>query len=154
VDQLVQIGVVDEFLVAGLWDSDGYPFAREDFLIEAALHRETSAEEPYALQLALGRRPARGLDDADERDGRGAPDLVEHDVRGVGGKQPVRRAGPREAADFLEHVRCQTRQVVRADELQGSYQIDAVDDDGRITPVRPALPIGRDEKPVIIDRGF
>src|SRR6266852_3926934 len=154
VDQLVQIGVVYEFLVAGLGNRDGYPFAREDFLIEAALHREAGAEKTDALQLTLRCRPARGLDDADERDGRGALDLVEHDVRRVGGQQPVRRAGPREAADFLEQVRGQASKVARADELQDFCQVDAVDDDRGITPVWLALSIGRDEKPVVIDRGF
>src|SRR5207253_5180075 len=130
------------------------PSACRNSLVADALHGEAPSEQSQPFALSGDRFPAGGLDDADERDGRGALDLVEHDVRRVGGQQPVRRAGPREAADFLEHVRGQTRQVVRADELQGLCEIDAVDDDGRITPVRPALPIGRDEEPVIIDRGF
>src|SRR6267378_2971192 len=63
-------------------------------------------------------------------------------------------SSPCVAPDFVEHVRGQARQVVRADELQGFCQVDAVDDDGRITPVRPALPVSGNEEPVIIDRGF
>src|SRR5690348_9364078 len=61
VDELVQVGFVDELLVARAGDRDLDPFAREYLLVEPALHREARSEESHAPELAAEGRAASGL---------------------------------------------------------------------------------------------
>src|SRR6266700_2384296 len=61
-------------------------------------------------------------------------------------------ARPREAADFLDHVRGESRKVARAYHPQRAGEVDAVDHKRWIVAIRFALAVDRDEQPVVVDR--
>jgi hypothetical protein len=55
------------------------------------------------------------LDDADQREWRKAPNLVEDDVRRVSGQQPEVGPRPRELSQFADQLLCDLSQFARRD---------------------------------------
>src|SRR5207249_9761229 len=97
---------------------------------------------------------ARAFDNADQRNQRLRRNLIEDNMRRVCRDQAEVCTGPCEFADFLNQVIGHAGEVIRGHEIESLLQINAINDEFRITPVAGALAIKRDDSLIIIDRAF
>src|SRR6266566_4571978 len=81
-------------------------------------------------------------------------DLIENNMRRVCRDQAEVCTGLREFADLLEQVIGHASEVIRSHEIEPLLQINAIDDELRITTVALPLAIEHDDRPVIFDRAF
>ena len=92
------------------------------------------------------------LDDAEERHGGARSQLVEHDVRGVGGHRREVHARPGQSLQRFEQV-LDERLAIGGDQAQRSGGVETVDDERGRT--RGIVPLPRLENAaVVVDRGF
>ena len=98
--------------------------------------------------------PFRGadLDDAEDRNRRSRGQLVEHDVRRIGGDRDEVHTSRRQPAERRQQVLDQPRSVL-VDEVQSAPDIETIDHDGGSTR-RVRLRAGVQNTPVVVDCGL
>jgi len=79
-------------------------------------------------------------------------ELIEDNMRRVCRDQAEVCTSPCESADFLKQVVGHPVEVIRGREIESLLQIDAINDEFRITTVALSFAIERDDVPVIFDR--
>jgi hypothetical protein len=84
------------------------------------------AEQRDPGETALLHRRARRLHDADERNRRGALQVVEDQMRRVGCQQPDRRTRARDSGDFTDRYSARAT-ISGGNQIEHAAQVDAVD---------------------------
>src|SRR5206468_8416635 len=141
-------------LILRAWHEKLDSFSRENLRIEGSLHGVARSEQGEPFQLLRFDRRTCCFHDTDQRNRRLRRDLVEHNLGRVCRDEAKGCTSPRELADFLKQIISHARKVVCLHEIQSLFQTNTVDYELRITPIASALPIKRNDSPVIIDRTF
>src|SRR5437870_11499825 len=129
-------------------------FARENFWIECCLHGVARPKQGKPLQVLRFGSRTRCFDDADQWNRRLWRNVVEHDVRRICSDQSEIGTRPSKLGDSLEQIIGHASKIVCGHEIESLLQINAVNDEFRITPVASALAIKRDDPLIIIDRAL
>src|SRR5574341_178959 len=148
-NQLFHILFMNIVLVLRAGDDESDALPREYIRVEMSLHGEARAN-----QTNSGDAPSHGglagrFDDTDQRNWRAALNLVEDDVRGTGRQQAESGPTLRQFFHLADQIIRHCGQFVRPDQIQHLGQVNAVDDDRRITPVRLLSAIRLNDQPII-----
>jgi len=118
------------------------------------LHCETRPEQREPFQLPRFGSCTRCFDNTEQWNRRLGRELIENNMRRVCRDQAEVCTGPCEFADFPKQVVGHPVEVVRGHEIESLLQINAINDEFRITTVALPFAIKRDDVSVIFDRTF
>src|SRR6266545_2597262 len=141
-------------LILRRWHEKLDSLSRENLWIKSSLHGVARSEQGEPIQLPRFRRCTSCFYDTDQWNWRLGRDVVENDVRRVCRDQAESCAGSRELADFLNYVIRHPGEIVCLHEIESLFQINAVNDELRVTAILRSPPVKRDDPRVIINRAF
>src|SRR5271165_2540429 len=152
--QLTQVFLVDVSLLIFLRRDQRNSFPGKNIRIKLRLHGEASSEQSGFADPPLLCLRTCCLDNADQRDGRAPLELIENNVRRVGGDNAEVASGASELLQPIKQVFGDRVQPIHFHEVEQLRHVEAVNENCRRASIRPQLTIAGDKGAVVIDCGL